>query len=250
MFPEVALVTGGTKGIGRAVTLQLLQEGVKVIALYRGDEKVRGELEREVEERLKTREMGKLLVLKCDISQAEEVKRVISQVKEAYPRIDVLVNNAGITRDGLFLRMKEEDFMAVLNTNFLGAYQITREVLPLMVKVRRGRIINLASVVGIVGNIGQTNYASSKAALIGFTRSLAREVAPFGITVNAIAPGYIETELTGKLPDNIKEEFLKRIPVKRFGKPAEVAGLIKFLTSEEADYITGQVIVIDGGLTA
>ncbi|MBT9164468.1 MAG: 3-oxoacyl-(acyl-carrier-protein) reductase FabG [candidate division WS2 bacterium] len=250
MFPEVALVTGGTKGIGRAITLQFLQEGIKVVALYRGDEKAREELEIEVEELSKTGEMGKLLVLKGDISQAEEVKRVVSQVKEIYPRIDVLVNNAGITRDGLFLRMKEEDFMAVLSTNFLGACHITREVLPLMVKARRGRIINLASVVGMVGNIGQTNYASSKAALIGFTKSLAREVAPFGITVNAIAPGYIETELTGKLPDTIKDEFLKKIPVKRFGQPAEVAWLVKYLASEEAAYITGQVIVIDGGLTA
>lgn len=249
MFPEIALVTGGTKGIGRAITLQFLQEGVKMVVLYRGDEKAREELEIEAE-RLEIGGIGKLLILKCDISQAEEVKRVASQVKEIYPRIDVLVNNAGIARDNLFLRMKEEDFMAVLSTNFLGAYQVTREVLPLMVKVRRGRIINLASVVGMVGNIGQTNYASSKAALVGFTKSLAREVAPFGITVNAIAPGYIETELTGKLPDTIKEEFLKRIPVRRLGKPAEVARLVKYLASEEADYITGQVIVIDGGLTA
>ncbi len=245
MSLEIALITGGTRGIGKAISLLFLKEGVKVVAVYREDEEARKEFEKEAQK------IGTdYLAIKADVTIKEEVSRLVSLVKDRYGRIDVLVNNAGITRDNLFLRMREEDFLQVININFLGSYFLTKEVLPFMVKARFGRIINIASVVGMIGNVGQTNYASSKAALIGLTRSLAKEVGAYGITVNAVAPGYIKTELTDKLSEETKKEYLKKIPLRRYGLPEEVAQVVKFLSSPAASYINGQVIVIDGGLTA
>ena len=233
---KVALITGGTRGIGLAIAKLFKKLGAKVIITGRN------------EERLKELEKENFLCYKCDISNKEEVDRVIKDILEKMNQIDILVNNAGITKDALFLRMKDEDFEEVVKVNLLGTFYVTRRVLPSMVRQKYGRIINMSSVVGLMGNIGQANYASTKSALIGFTKSLAKEYGRKNILINNVAPGFIETDMTAKIPEKLREEILNKIPLKRYGKPEEVANLVAFLASDLNTYITGQTILIDGGL--
>ncbi|RUM42677.1 MAG: 3-oxoacyl-[acyl-carrier-protein] reductase [Desulfurobacterium sp.] len=241
MFEElkgkVVLVTGGTRGIGRAIAERFKSLGSIVYITGTNEERTKTVAE----------EMG-VNGVKMDVTDREEVKRVVSEIIEKEERIDVLINNAGITRDTLFLRMKEEDWDAVIDTNLNGVYNVTRAVVPYMVKRRSGNIINISSVIGFTGNVGQVNYASTKSALVGFTKSLAKELGGRGIRVNCIAPGYITTDMTEKIPEKIKQEILKSIPLKREGKPEEVADVCIFLASDMASYITGTVIHVNGGL--
>ena len=238
-----ALVTGASRGIGRAVVLRLAHEGADVVINYQNSTAAAEEVCREV------RGLGvHAEAVQADVSLAAEVERLVARVHQRFGRIDILVNNAGITRDRLLLRMQEADWDAVMNTNLRGAFLCTRAVLRGMVRQRSGRIINISSVSGIVGNAGQANYAAAKAGLIGFTRSVAREVASRSITANIVAPGLIDTDIWSGVPDAAKERFLKAIPLERPGKPEEVAAVVAFLASDEAGYITGQIINIDGGM--
>jgi 3-oxoacyl-[acyl-carrier protein] reductase len=234
---KVVLVTGGTRGIGRAIAERF--KSLRSVVYITGTS----------EERTKSvaKEIG-VNGVKMDVTDREEVKRVVSEILEKEGGIDVLINNAGITRDSLFLRMKDEDWDAVIDTNLNGVYNVTRAVVPSMVKKRSGNIINISSVVGFTGNVGQVNYSSTKSALIGFTKSLAKELGGRGIRVNCIAPGYITTDMTKKIPEKIKQEILKTIPLKREGEPREVADVCVFLASDMASYITGTVIHVNGGL--
>lgn len=229
----VALITGGSKGIGRAIAKRLsLNYRIATFDIFPPEEPLKDEI-----------------FVKVDITSPQEIKEGIEKIiKEAY-RIDVLVNNAGITRDGLVLRMSDEDWDRVLDVNLKGAFLCSQQVSKIMIKQKEGRIINISSIVGIMGNIGQSNYAASKGGLIALTKSLAKELAARNITVNAIAPGFIETEMTLKLKDELRKEISEKIPLKRFGKPEDIAGLVQFLISDDASYITGEVIVIDGGLS-
>ncbi|PMQ00902.1 MAG: beta-ketoacyl-ACP reductase [Dictyoglomus sp. NZ13-RE01] len=240
---KVALVTGGSRGIGRAIVIALAKEGAKVVINYRSNEESARETLEEVE---KLGAVGYLY--KADVSNEEEVENMFKDILTKFGRLDILVNNAGITRDNLLLRMKLEDWEAVMATNLRSVFLCTRAAAKIMIKQRSGRIINISSIVGEMGNIGQANYSASKAGIIGFTKTVARELASRGITVNAVAPGFIETEMTESIAPDLKDLYLKQIPLQRFGKPEEVANLVKFLASEEAGYITGAVINIDGGL--
>lgn len=246
MFLEnrVALVTGGSRGIGRAVALALARQGARVaINYYPGQQEEAKNTQAEISS------LGvPCQIIPADIGVREEVDRMVSAVEEAFGAPDILVNNAGITRDQLLLRMKDEDWHQVLTTDLTGVFYCCRAVLKYMLKKRWGRIVNIASVVGITGNAGQTNYSAAKAGVIGFTKSLAREAAGRGINVNAVAPGFIETGMTAGLPKQAREEFIKRIPLGRPGKPEEVAEVVVFLTSSGADYITGHTIPVDGGM--
>ncbi len=243
IFKErVSLVTGASQGIGEAIAEELGREGATVVLVDIQKEKLE-----QVAERLAAAGI-KAVPYEADVSDSARVTRVVEEVISSLGRIDHLVNNAGITRDSLLLRMKEEDWDLVLQVNLKGAFNFCRAALKPMFNARYGRIVNIASVVGLMGNIGQTNYAASKAGLIGFSRSLAREVAPRGITVNCVAPGYIATPMTEKLPEEVKKAFLDIIPMKRFGLPVEVARVVKFLCSDDAAYITGQVISVNGGM--
>ncbi|WP_457754920.1 3-oxoacyl-[acyl-carrier-protein] reductase [Thermovibrio ammonificans] len=241
MFEElkgaVVLVTGGTRGIGRAIAERFVEVGAKVYITGTNQERAEAV----------AREIGALGV-KMDVSNREEVKEVIFDILEKEGQIDVLVNNAGITRDSLFIRMKDEDWDAVINTNLTGVYNVTRAVVPSMVKKRKGVIINISSVVGFTGNVGQVNYSATKSALIGFTKSLAKELGGRGIRVNAVAPGYITTDMTKAIPEKIKAELLKSIPLRREGEPREVADACLFLASDMASYITGTTLHVNGGL--
>lgn len=240
---KVALITGASRGIGRAVALEFAKAGADVIINYHHSKDRAEELAKEIES------LGKKAYLApFDVANSKEVKEAVKALEEKIGTIHILVNNAGITRDGLLLKMKEEDWEAVLRTNLFSAFYVTQAVLPMMLKARWGRIINISSVVAFTGNPGQTNYASAKAGLIGFTKALALEVAGRNITVNVIAPGYIETDMTTKLPEKVKEAFLQEIPLKRAGLPEEVAYLAIFLASDQASYITGAVFHINGGL--
>lgn len=242
---KVALITGSSRGIGAATALKMAEEGADIIINY----PFAVEKENAAEVRDKIIKMGRqALIVEADISVLAEAERMIEKALEKFGKIDILVNNAGITRDNLLLRMKEEDWDAVINVNLKGVFNCTKAVLRSMMKQRAGKIINVASVVGIMGNAGQTNYSASKAGVIGFTKSLAKEVASRGITANAIAPGFIESQMTEVLPEDVKEKMLAAIPLNRFGKPEEVANVVCFLASAEADYINGQVINIDGGM--
>jgi 3-oxoacyl-[acyl-carrier protein] reductase len=243
MTDMVALITGGTKGIGKAIALELASSGFNVAINYRSESSDMEDLKKQIEEKGVT-----CFFAKADISIFEDCEKMIEEVFNYFGRIDVLVNNAGITKDTLLMRMKKEDFETVINVNLNGTFNCTRNVIPHMVKQRSGRIINISSVVGVVGNVGQTNYSASKAGIIGFTKSLAKEVASRNILVNAVAPGFIETNMTNVLSDTIKENILNQIPLKRMGTAEEVARVVKFLTSEDSSYITGQVINIDGGM--
>ena len=238
-----ALITGATRGIGKAIALELADQGYDIAINYRTANEELEKLKKEIE----TKGVQCALVY-GDVSKFEDCENIVKNVTEKLEKIDVLVNNAGITKDGLILRMKKEDFQRVIDINLTGTFNMTRNVIPYMMKQRSGRIINMASVVGITGNAGQTNYAASKAGIIGFTKSLAKEVASRNILVNAIAPGFIETDMTNVLADQVKENILNQIPLKRMGTANEVAKLVKFLSSEDSKYITGQVINVDGGM--
>lgn len=243
MEGRVALVTGGGRGLGRAIAVRLAQEGAKVAISYRSNDAAAGETAELV------RQAGAgCETFKGDVSSSEDVEALMKGVGEAFGPVEILVNNAGTTRDNILLRMKDEEFEEVLATNLKGTYLCTRAVLRGMVRARWGRIVNISSVVGLVGNAGQANYAASKAGMIGFTKSVAREVAGRGITANAVAPGYVETELTGRLPENVKERILGQVPVGRFGEPEEIAEVVAFLAGERAAYVTGQTIAVDGGM--
>ncbi|MBQ5695965.1 MAG: 3-oxoacyl-[Clostridium sp.] len=237
------IVTGATRGIGREIALTLAKNGANLAINYRN---LNSDLENLLNE-IKSFGVDALAV-KCDVSVLEEVNSFIEKVKSHYTTIDVLVNNAGITKDGLILRMKEEDFDDVLDVNLKGTFNTTKSVSSIMVKQKYGKIINISSVVGIAGNSGQCNYAASKAGVIGFSKSVARELSSRNINVNVVAPGYIDTDMTKNLPDKVKEEIIKSIPMKRIGSPKEVANLVLFLSSNLSDYITGQVINVDGGM--
>ncbi len=240
---KTAVVTGGSRGIGRAIALELASCGANVVVNYTRNSKAADEVVAEIEA------MGLSgMAVKADVSIASEVENLVNEVLKTFGSIDILVNNAGITRDNLIIRMTEKEFDEVINTNLKGAFICTKAVSRVMIKQKSGKIINVSSVVGIVGNAGQSNYAAAKAGLIGFTKSMAKELAKRGINVNAVAPGFIQTDMTSVLPENVKEEFLKSIPLMRIGKPEDIAKTVLFLASEYSDYITGQVINIDGGM--
>lgn len=240
---KCAIVTGAAKGIGKAIALKLASLGANIVLNYRSSEEKAIETENEI------KALGvEVLRVKGDISNISDVENLINTAKENFGKIDIMVNNAGITKDTLILRMKEEDFDSVINVNLKGVFNCLKTITPVMVKQREGKIINLSSVVGLSENAGQVNYAASKAGVIGMTKSLAKEVGARGITVNAVAPGFIETDMTEVLGDKFKEEAKKAIPLKRLGKPEDVANVVAFLASEDANYITGQVIQVDGGM--
>lgn len=240
---KVALITGGSRGIGKEIALELARNGVNIGLTYvRGEDKAK-EVVKEIEN------MGvKALAIKANVSIEEEVAQMTKAMEESFGTIDILVNNAGITKDNLLIRMKEEDWDDVMNVNLKGTFLCTKAISRIMMKKRYGKIINMASVVGIMGNAGQGNYSASKAGVIGFTKSMARELASRGIRVNGIAPGFIQTDMTDVLKEDVKEEMLKAIPLSTFGKPKDIADLVVFLASEKSDYMTGQIINVDGGM--
>lgn len=240
---QTAIVTGGSRGIGRAVAVRLAKDGMNLVINYRGNSAAAEETER------MCRELGaEVLLVQGDVSRAEDCEKLAAQAKEAFGRVDVLVNNAGITRDGLLARMTEEDFRAVLDVNLVGPWNMMKAVNRIMMKQRYGRIVNLSSVTGLMGNMGQTNYAAAKAGILGMTKSYAREVASRGITVNAVAPGFIDTDMTDAMPEGAKDKIITGIPMGRTGKPEDVAEAVAFLASEQAGYITGEVLRVDGGM--
>lgn len=240
---KVALVTGASRGIGQATAIDLAKAGADVVVNFIGNEAVAQETVEKIEA------LGrKAIKIKADVGNAEDVQAMIDEAVAAFGHIDILVNNAGITRDGLLIRMKDSDWDDVLNINLKGVYLVTKAVAKLMVKQRAGRIINMTSVSGVTGNVGQANYAAAKAGVIGFTKTCAKELAARGITVNAIAPGFIETAMTDVLPEKIKEGIAGTIPFGRMGQPEEIANVVTFLASDFASYITGQVLNVDGGM--
>jgi len=239
---QTALVTGGSRGIGRGIALRLAQAGATVVIAGRNRDALE-EVVREIEE-----SEGKGFAQAGSVAVAADAQRIVEASLEATGRIDILVNNAGITRDGLLMRLSLEHWHEVLDTNLTGAFNMTKAAVRSMVKQKSGSIINVSSIIGLMGNAGQANYAASKAGVIGFTKSIARELASRNITVNAVAPGYIETDMTAALSDESKVLMLKGIPVQRFGQPEDVAGVVLFLASPDARYITGQVISVDGGM--
>lgn len=237
------IVTGATRGIGREIALTSAKNGANIAINYRN---YNDEVESLLEE---IKSFGvNAIAIKCDVSKTQEVDDFVNEVKLHFNTIDVLINNAGITKDGLILRMKEKDFDDVLDVNLKGTFNSTKAVSSIMVRQKYGKIINISSVVGIAGNVGQCNYAASKAGVIGFSKSVARELASRNVNVNVVAPGYINTDMTKNLPDKVKEEITKSIPMKKIGDPKEVANLVLFLSSNLSDYITGQVINVDGGM--
>ncbi len=240
---RVAFITGGTTGIGRECSLTLAKEGFDIAINCMKEPEEYTELKSEVEAN-----GVRCFFTKGDVSNFDDAERMVNEVIGYYGRIDVLLNNAGITRDTLLMRMKKEDFESVINVNLVGTFNMTKHVVPYMMKKRYGRIISMASVVGVGGNAGQANYAASKAGIIGFTKSLAKELGSRNILVNAIAPGYIKTAMTDVLPDKVKESIKEQIPLRELGEAKDVANLVKFLSSEDSSYITGQVIHVDGGM--
>lgn len=240
---KTALVTGASRGIGRAIAIYLAELGAQVAVNYSSSE----QKALEVVEAIKGKG-GKAIAVKADVSNQEEVEVMFKRVLEEFGGLDILVNNAGITRDGLLIRMKQEDWDAVLNTNLKGVYNCSKAAAKIMVKRRNGKIINISSVVGVAGNAGQANYAAAKAGVIGFSKAIARELAPRNIQVNVVAPGFIDTDMTAVLPEAVKQEMLKQIPLGRCGDPMDVAYVVGFLASDKSRYITGQVIHVDGGM--
>jgi 3-oxoacyl-[acyl-carrier protein] reductase len=240
---KVVLVTGAARGIGKEICLNMAKEGYDISLNYRTKTDDVEELKNKIES------YGvRCCLVQGDIGSYEECEKMVKETVEVLGKVDILVNNAGITKDGLLMRMSQEDFTKVIDVNLVGTFNMTRNVIPLMVKQRSGRIISIASVVGIAGNAGQTNYAASKAGIIGFTKSLAKEVASRNILVNAIAPGFIATDMTKVLTDEQKENINNAIPLKRIGTPEDIAKAVKFLASEDSSYITGQVLHVDGGM--
>ena len=239
---EVVVITGSTRGIGKEIASNFAKEGATVIIVGRSVSLAKETSEALIRQGLKATHFG------CDVTNLQNVQEMLNKILDNYKTVDILINNAGITRDNLLLRMYETDWDEVINVNLKGVFNCTKVVLKAMLKARKGKIVSIASIIGITGNVGQANYSASKAGIIGFTKSVAREVASRGITANAIAPGYIQTAMTGQLNDKTKEEILSRIPMGRLGTPQDVAGVCLFLASKEADYITGQTIIVDGGM--
>lgn len=240
---KVALITGANRGIGKQIAITLAKQGFNIAINYRTANDSLNETVKEIESH-----GVQCLAVQGDVSVFEDCENMTKQVIEKFGKIDVLVNNAGITKDMLFMRMKQEDFKQVIDVNLIGTYNMTKNVSQYMIKQRSGRIINISSVVGLHGNAGQANYSASKAGIIGFTKSLAKELAGRNILVNAVAPGFIETDMTNVLKEEVKANILNSIPLKREGKPEEVAAVVKFFASEDSSYITGQVISVDGGM--
>lgn len=240
---KIALVTGGSRGIGKAVAIRLAAEGAFVVVNYAANQAAAQDVIAEIE-----KAGGEGEVSKFDVSDYETTQKVIEEIIVEHGGIHILINNAGIVHDTLLVRMNKEDWDRVISTNLNGVFNCTKAVTRTMMKQRWGRIINLTSVVGEMGNAGQTNYAASKAGIIGFTKAAAREMAPRSVTVNAISPGFILTDINNSLPDDIKKQYIERIPMGRYGSPEDIAGLVAFLTSDEASYITGEVIRVNGGI--
>jgi 3-oxoacyl-[acyl-carrier protein] reductase len=240
---KVAVVTGAGRGIGRAIALKLAQLGASIVINYRSSAKEAEEVISEIRNN-----GGKAEMVQGDVSSFEDSEKVIKFAVESFGRLDILVNNAGITKDTLLLRMKEEDFSKVLDINLKGVFNCTKHASNIMLKQKSGRIINISSVIGLIGNAGQANYAAAKAGIIGFTKSVAKELGTRGITANSIAPGFITTDMTEVLSEKVKEKLLENVPLKRLGSPEDVANLAAFLASDNASYITGQVINVDGGM--
>ena len=241
---KVALVTGAARGIGKEIVYTLAESGYDVSINYRTKTTEIEQMKEELESKYKI----KCALVQGDVANFEDTEKIVNQTVEALGKIDILVNNAGITKDGLLMRMSKEDFEAVIDVNLVGTFNVTRNVIPLMIKQKAGRIINISSVVGVSGNAGQTNYSASKAGIIGFTKSLAKEVASRNILVNAVAPGFIATDMTSILSDSVKENINSQIPLKRMGSAKDIANVVKFLASDDSSYITGQVINVDGGM--
>jgi len=240
---EVAVVTGSSRGIGAATAIKLAEEGADLVINYNSDRESAEETAAEV------RELGrKALIVQGNVANSDDAKNLIKSTIDEYGKIDILVNNAGITKDGLILRMKEKDFSNVIDVNLKGTFNCTKNAIRYMMKQRHGKIVNLSSVVGLMGNAGQANYAASKAGVVGFSKSVAKEVSKRGINVNVVAPGYIDTEMTEELPSKVKEDMLDNIPLNRFGEVEDVANVILFLVSPLSSYVNGQTINIDGGM--
>lgn len=240
---KIAVVTGAGRGIGRGITLALAREGAMVVVNYNGSKERAEEVVRTIEEA-----GGKAAAIQCNISDFEAAKEFFANVVKEYGKIDILVNNAGITKDNLMMKMSEEEFQSVIQTNLAGTFHGVKFVTRPMMKQRQGRIINIASVSGVIGNMGQANYSASKAGVIGLTKAAAKELASRNITVNAVAPGFVATEMTDVLSDSVKEAAVATIPLGRFGEVEDIAETVVFLASDKAKYITGQVICVDGGI--
>jgi 3-oxoacyl-[acyl-carrier protein] reductase len=240
---KTALVTGGSRGIGRAIALKLAKEGANVAVNYAGSEALANEVVEEI------KQLGKdAIAIQCDVSNGDSVAEMIKETIAHFGSLDILVNNAGITRDNLLMRMKESEWDDVINTNLKGVFHCTKAVSRQMMKQRKGRIINITSIVGVTGNPGQANYVAAKAGVIGLTKTTAKELAQRNITVNAVAPGFITTDMTDNLPEDVKNAMLSQIPLAKFGEPDDIANAVVFLASDESGYITGQTIHIDGGM--
>ncbi len=240
---SVALVTGGSRGIGKVISENLAKAGFDVAICYSGNESAAQETISECK-----KHGVQAMYIKADVSKAEDVSAMFEEIKALLGPVEVLVNNAGITKDGLLIRMSEDDFDSVVDINLKGTFHCTKAAIKDMMKARNGRIINITSIVGVEGNPGQANYCASKAGIIGFTKSVAKEYGAKGITVNAVAPGFIQTAMTDSLPENVKESYLKQIPVGRFGQPEDIANVVEFLASDKAAYVTGQVVEVTGGM--
>ncbi|WZL74810.1 3-oxoacyl-[acyl-carrier-protein] reductase [Clostridiaceae bacterium 35-E11] len=240
---KTAIITGGSRGIGKAIALKLAELGANVVVNYTSNPQKAEEVVKAV------KNMGRdALALKADVSNSEEVQMFMKEVEKHFDTIDILINNAGITKDTLLMKMKEDDWDQVVAINLKGTYNCTKAVIRKMMKQKEGKIVNIASVVGIMGNAGQANYAASKAGIVGFTKSVAKELGSRGINVNAVAPGFIETDMTDALSDEVKENLMAQIPLKQLGKPEDVANVVGFLCTDAANYITGQVLNVDGGM--
>lgn len=240
---KCAVITGASRGIGKSIAIKFAKERANIVINYRNNKEEALKVKKELEQ------LGsKTLIVKADISELKEAENLIKEAKKEFGQVDILINNAGITKDNLIIRMKEEDFDSVIKTNLKGAFNCLKAVTPIMLKQKYGKIVNMSSVVGVVGNPGQVNYCASKAGLIGMTKSLAKEIGSRNIMVNAIAPGFIETDMTKVLNEMKRENIISQIPLKKFGRVEDIANVALFLASENSDYITGQVIHVDGGM--